>query len=59
MLASTLIVASIGLFRGVNAWGVLGHATVGYIAQNYVSDDTKSWSVVIFVEWPPLKGLSH
>ena len=45
MLAATLILTSCSLLHGVNAWGVLGHATVGFIAQNYVTDSTKSWSV--------------
>ncbi|KAJ6481894.1 S1/P1 nuclease [Mycena sanguinolenta] len=30
--------------QGVNAWGVLGHATIAYIAQNYVTPQTASWA---------------
>lgn len=30
--------------QGVHAWGVLGHATVAYIAQNYLTADTASWA---------------
>ncbi|KAJ6164646.1 hypothetical protein N7470_003318 [Penicillium chermesinum] len=33
----------LGSVSGVKAWGVLGHATVAYIAQNYVTSDTASW----------------
>lgn len=29
---------------GAYAWGNLGHMTVAYIAQNYLSDDTVSWA---------------
>jgi len=32
-----------GLMSGANAWGALGHATVAYVAQNYVSADTATW----------------
>lgn len=28
---------------GVGAWGTLGHATVAYIAQNYVSEEVATW----------------
>ncbi|KAJ7230862.1 nuclease s1 [Mycena haematopus] len=30
--------------QGVSAWGVLGHATIAYIAQNYVTPQTASWA---------------
>ncbi|KAF8178211.1 nuclease s1 [Mycena galopus ATCC 62051] len=30
--------------QGVRAWGVLGHATVAYIAQNYVTSETAKWA---------------
>ncbi|KAJ5594595.1 uncharacterized protein N7459_000803 [Penicillium hispanicum] len=33
-----------GASRGVDAWGALGHATVAYIAQHYVSSSTASWA---------------
>ncbi|KAM3445009.1 hypothetical protein NHJ13734_000878 [Beauveria thailandica] len=31
-------------FQGAQAWGVLGHATVAYIAQNYLTNDTTVWA---------------
>ncbi|KAF7366371.1 putative s1 p1 nuclease [Mycena sanguinolenta] len=30
--------------QGVRAWGVLGHATIAYIAQNYVTSEVESWA---------------
>jgi len=30
--------------QGVRAWGVLGHATVAYVAQNYLSTGAASWA---------------
>ncbi|KAJ9192260.1 hypothetical protein DTO164E3_8461 [Paecilomyces variotii] len=30
--------------QGTHAWGVLGHATVAYIAQNYVNSEVASWA---------------
>lgn len=30
--------------QGAQAWGVLGHATVAYIAQNYVNSATETWA---------------
>ncbi|KAF8185927.1 nuclease s1 [Mycena galopus ATCC 62051] len=30
--------------QGAHAWGVLGHATIAYIAQNYVTNETASWA---------------
>ncbi|KAF3385075.1 hypothetical protein F1880_001861 [Penicillium rolfsii] len=35
---------TLGLSSGVNAWGSLGHATVAYIAQHYVSSSTAAWA---------------
>lgn len=29
--------------KGVSAWGALGHATVAYVAQHYISSSTASW----------------
>lgn len=29
--------------QGAAAWGALGHATVAYIAQNYLTSDTATW----------------
>ncbi|KAK7042215.1 putative s1 p1 nuclease [Favolaschia claudopus] len=34
----------LALLQGVHAWGVLGHATIAYIAQNYVTSQTASWA---------------
>ncbi|EGX94300.1 nuclease PA3, putative [Cordyceps militaris CM01] len=31
-------------FQGAKAWGVLGHATVAYIAQHYLTNDTAVWA---------------
>ncbi|KAI3327995.1 putative nuclease PA3 [Xylariaceae sp. AK1471] len=44
MYASTRVIASLAAIQGVRAWGSLGHATVAYIAQNYVSESTASWA---------------
>ncbi|KAJ5464516.1 Nuclease PA3 [Penicillium daleae] len=41
---SKVVLVTLGSLTGVNAWGVLGHATVAYIAQNYVSSSTASWA---------------
>lgn len=30
--------------QGVQAWGTLGHATIAYIAQNYLTDATEAWA---------------
>ena len=29
--------------QGAAAWGALGHATVAYVAQNYLTSDTATW----------------
>jgi hypothetical protein len=42
MSMSTLFLG-LATVQGANAWGVLGHATVAYIAQNYVTAETESW----------------
>ena len=42
-MAATGLIFSLALLQGARAWGTLGHATVGYIAQNYVSNTTASW----------------
>ncbi|KAJ5261357.1 hypothetical protein N7478_011952 [Penicillium angulare] len=41
---SKLVFVSFGVINTVNAWGVLGHATVAYVAQHYLSSDTASWA---------------
>lgn len=40
---STIIAAS-AFFQGAAAWGAMGHETVAFIAQNYLSAATKSWA---------------
>lgn len=40
---SKVALVTLGSLSGVNAWGTLGHATVAYIAQHYVSSSTASW----------------
>ncbi|KAF1967317.1 hypothetical protein BU23DRAFT_559512 [Bimuria novae-zelandiae CBS 107.79] len=40
---SSLLVGLVAL-HGANAWGTLGHATVAYIAQNYLNDATATWA---------------
>lgn len=42
---SNVALVTLGAVNGVNAWGALGHATVAYIAQNFVDSDTASWYV--------------
>ncbi|PNY28631.1 Nuclease P1 [Tolypocladium capitatum] len=42
-LTKAALLALAGL-QGVNAWGVLGHATVAYIAQHYLTSEAASWS---------------
>lgn len=41
MLKSVLV--AFGAIRAVHGWGVLGHATVAYIAQHFLDDDVASW----------------
>ncbi|KAJ5204102.1 uncharacterized protein N7498_004981 [Penicillium cinerascens] len=41
---SKVALVAFGAINGANAWGVLGHATVAYVAQNYASSDTASWA---------------
>ncbi|KAF3013712.1 hypothetical protein E8E14_004753 [Neopestalotiopsis sp. 37M] len=43
LFIKTLALASASL-PAASAWGTLGHATVAYIAQNYVDDTVKSWA---------------
>ena len=44
-MATSILLLGLAGFQGAHAWGVLGHATVAYIAQNYVTAATESWSV--------------
>ncbi|KAJ7506518.1 S1/P1 nuclease-domain-containing protein [Mycena galericulata] len=41
---SSYLLIGLAALQGVRAWGVLGHATVAYIAQNYLTDETASWA---------------
>lgn len=43
MVSAFLLIAA--TLQGVNAWGTLGHATIAYIAQNYVTDEVATWFV--------------
>ncbi|VUC33726.1 unnamed protein product [Clonostachys rosea] len=45
-------VALLGLAaaQGAQAWGALGHATVAYIAQNYVDNTTEAWAKGILAD---------
>jgi hypothetical protein len=43
-LPKSLLVTLVAL-RGVHGWGVLGHATVAYVAQHYLTAETASWLV--------------
>ena len=38
---------SLAIVQRVSAWGTLGHETIGYIAQNFVSDSTEAWARAI------------
>ena len=40
---SKVALVGFGFAHGANAWGVLGHATVAYVAQHYLSPSTASW----------------
>lgn len=42
-MVSSLIL-TVATLQGVRAWGTLGHATIAYIAQNYVTDEVASWA---------------
>ncbi|KAK5996082.1 Nuclease PA3 [Cladobotryum mycophilum] len=42
--ASKIALVTLGALQGVHAWGALGHATVAYIAQHYLTADTASWA---------------
>lgn len=37
------LLLTVATLQGVRAWGSLGHATVAYIAQNYVTDEVATW----------------
>ncbi|KAJ7681564.1 nuclease PA3 [Mycena rosella] len=41
---TSYVILGLATLHGVHAWGVLGHATVAYVAQNYLSAATASWA---------------
>lgn len=43
-MVSALLI-TLATLQGVRAWGSLGHATIAYIAQNYVTDEVATWFV--------------
>lgn len=43
--SSSSLLVTVAALQGVRAWGSLGHATVAYIAQNYVTAETAAWCV--------------
>ena len=45
MSISKSLLVTLAALRGVHGWGVLGHATVAYVAQHYLNADTASWLV--------------
>ena len=44
-MAISILLLGLASLQGAHAWGVLGHATVAYVAQNYVTAATESWLV--------------
>ena len=44
---ANIALVAFGAVKGANAWGALGHATVAYIAQNYVTSETASWYALL------------
>lgn len=43
MSLSKSLVLALATLQGARAWGVLGHATVAYVAQHYLTAETASW----------------
>lgn len=48
MLPSLLL--TLTALQGVSAWGTLGHETIAYIAQHYVSASTATWAQAILAD---------
>lgn len=44
MFDSRSLILALATLQGAQAWGTLGHATVAYIAQNYLDDTTAAWA---------------
>ncbi|KAJ6586310.1 putative nuclease PA3 [Mycena vulgaris] len=47
---TSYLLLALATLHGVHAWGVLGHATVAYIAQNYMTDEAASWAQGILAD---------
>ena len=43
----SLALLGFATINAVNAWGTLGHETIGYIAQNFVKEETEAWAQAI------------
>jgi hypothetical protein len=41
---ASYVVLGLASLHGVRAWGVLGHATVAYVAQNFVTAEVATWA---------------
>ncbi|KAJ7647757.1 S1/P1 nuclease-domain-containing protein [Roridomyces roridus] len=41
---SAYLILGLATLQGAHAWGVLGHATVAYVAQNYLTSATATWA---------------
>ncbi|KAJ7102375.1 S1/P1 nuclease-domain-containing protein [Mycena belliarum] len=41
---TSYVLLGLAALQGANAWGSLGHATVAYVAQNYVTAQTAAWA---------------
>ncbi|KGO75766.1 S1/P1 nuclease [Penicillium italicum] len=41
---SRIAFVTFGVIHKANAWGALGHATVAYVAQHYMSSEAASWA---------------
>lgn len=40
---SNVALVALATLQGANAWGVLGHATVAYVAQHYLDSTVATW----------------
>ncbi|KAG9239912.1 putative nuclease PA3 [Calycina marina] len=49
-VAASFLFLGLAALQGVDAWGALGHATVGYVAQNYLSAAAQTWAQDILVD---------
>ncbi|EPE09384.1 s1 p1 nuclease [Ophiostoma piceae UAMH 11346] len=44
MHSSSSVLVGLACLQGAHAWGALGHATVAYVAQNFVDAEVKTWA---------------